>query len=538
MEGNAGARGTKKIQRNRRAKESKLFQKYVRRATVLRRNSTQFKKGKQLEAHRNKHLESGSAVRGIQKLRQAGHHRCFKKGRSKFKKNANMACDWQRVPGTEKERTPCAPIRNKKHHLFQQKLVHREIASNKQTSNKHFTSVTMAATAAETSTMAAKPSIAIYRHDVITAFPVTVSQASTHCVMTLGKSAPTKEDVHDAFTTLTGLQRNITGLGEVELKSYVLKAAAEKGIKHAGNPVSSWNALTSEWRDNPKMLLCKDIYEIMVSEFNQKGDWYTEKEKLIRHKLNFKFVEDSHQNGDSFVVLILKKCHSNIWKTFGAGRKMAHKVGLTQKREKGHPMGAPPKKTKAEVFCFQNVSGWEELCAKDPMANALYQKKKQAGDGFFEQDVAKAILLMDDSDDESIGDPRHGGSNRAPRLTETSAPKSASTPAASPPALVTANDPSSLLTKTDSRLRQEGSPNGVTVSYASTASSPTVRKSTVTAQESSNNTDIVRASSLVQVDMAEGQVGTNNFDDLSTMKQSCITEVIKGGGHACVQKAV
>ena len=394
----------------------------------------------------------------------------------------------------------------------------------------------MAASTAATNMMAAQPSIPVYRYDAMTASPVTLSQASTHCVMTLGLNEPKKEEVQNAFTTLVSLQKNITVWGEVELKSYVLNAAAQRGIKHAGNPVSSWHDLTCEWRDNPRLLLCKDIYEMMVTDFSAKGDWYAEKERLIQHKLDFKLVDDSHENNDSFVVLILKKCHSNVWKTFGAGRKSAHKVGLTQKRERCHPMGAAVPRTKADVFCFQNVAGWEDLCAKDPVASAIWQKKTRAGSGFFDQDVVRAILLLDD-DDEDIPNAMEArqrvwvAATVKDSTTERSVTKVASTPAASVLSLIGTNDPSSVLTKRDYSLRQRDSPAGVTVSNASTATSPTVRnfKSMISAKESSKNADIIRASSMVQVEMAEGQVQTNQFDDLSTMRPSCLTEVKREG---------
>lgn len=396
-------------------------------------------------------------------------------------------------------------------------------------------------------TMAATPPVKIFRHDAMNATPVNMSQANTHCVVTLGKTDPTHEEMHSAFIVLAALQKAIAANGEAEIKSYLLKAAARRGIKHMGNPISSWSSLTNEWRDKPTLRLCKDLYEIMVTDFNEASRvWYAEKEALCKQRLDFEIVNMSEQQpGGSFVHLVLKKCHANVWKTFNSGRKVSHTVSLTQKREKRHPMGEPVPRTKTDVFCFQNVRGWEELCQLDPVANAIWQKKKEAGDGFFDQDVGRALILyVDDDDEDSVEDVRRSSARAAAtiRTEGTRTPTSTLTKTGfgqvnegGNGGIETVVPPTSVLTEKDSQLRAMQSPAGVSMSRASEINPSPFRNSVfgISAADRSKNKDIVPASTLVhQVGMTKRVTRTAGFEDLSTMFGSCITEVKGWGGGA------
>jgi hypothetical protein len=408
--------------------------------------------------------------------------------------------------------------------------------------------------------MATATTIPLGRHFMVDAMSdanVTPNQAVNYCILTLDIRHPTPEQIETASSTLKNMRQKIIKLGEEELKSLFVGKAAGRGIKFKGNVVSNWNDLREAWNSHISLILCQDIYEIMICFFITDGDWMTNKAREIKERLGIVIDSNSPTSStdDCFVVEILKKkCFYLTWKTFGARRKKgSHGVGLTQKKSlKGHPMGdVTTKDCKTNKFVFQNVQNWEEaLCALDPVARMIQEEKDQLPVGdvsyFYYQDVAgvikshaerhasneanakassaprKKLLVpankakLDDDDDDSQIMDKCGG------LPKTSNTFRAQVGNAEK---VTGRQQAPDSIVTTRQQEHERSPAVITTS-THRSDSPKRRASRVSAKDATNDSDIITGTrSMIQVQIDEGVFETEDFGDLSTLRPSVRTEV-------------
>jgi hypothetical protein len=398
-----------------------------------------------------------------------------------------------------------------------------------------------------------------FRVDAMSEANITKNQAVNYCVLTLDTRHPTAEEIEAATTTLTNMRLKIIKMGEEELKSLFVAKAAVRGVKFKGNVVSNWSDLRGAWNSDVSLILCKDLYDIMICFFITDGEWMTNKAREIKERLGIVIDSsndsDTSTDDDCFVLEILrKKCHPLVWKTFGANRKKAgHGVGLTQKKAlKNHPMGdMVSKDCKTNKFFFQNVQNWEVLCAKDPVARMIqemrdllpvgdvsavcYQDvswclKKQARES--SNKASKTLLsrcpakeaswpLSDDDNSEvpnECGGPSKKNSNTLQGISafrpQHGTVEKATAIRKAPDSIVTA-------------YRHVRSPAVITTSTR-LSDSPLRKTLRVSAKDATNDSDIITGTrTMLQVQIDDGVFETQTFGDLSTLRPSLRTEVLR-----------
>jgi hypothetical protein len=184
------------------------------------------------------------------------------------------------------------------------------------------------------------------------------------------------------------------------------------------------------------------------------------------------------------------------------------------------------------------VAGWEDLCELDPLAMTIWDEKKKNGDAFG-QDVGRAMVMCTGLDDEDYVAPYGGfGRKMDPEdkiaAVDKSGRRTSFVGRTTPDTTINENDvaankveifgqPNSILTERDSQTRRK-SPACISTS---TRSSSPQRKTKISAQDSSKDTDIVSASTVLELEVPKGTVQTENFDEMSTMRPSGVTEVTK-----------
>lgn len=400
-----------------------------------------------------------------------------------------------------------------------------------------------------------------FRVDAMSEANITKNQAVNYCVLTLDTRHPTAEEIETATTTLTNMRQKIIKMGEEELKSLFVAKAAGRGVKFKGNVVSNWSDLRGAWNSDVSLILCKDLYDIMICFFITDGEWMTNKAREIKERLGIVIDSSNDSNtstdDDCFVLEILrKKCHPLVWKTFGANRKKAgHGVGLTQKKAlKNHPMGdMVSKDCKTNKFFFQNVQNWEVLCSKDPVARMIQEMRDllPVGDvsAVCYQDVSWCLKKQArESSNEATSGASSAPSQSAPRKTlltgrrakeatwplsdddNSEVPNECGGPSAFRPQDRTVEKATALRQAPDSIVttyRQVRSPAVITTSTR-LSDSPLRKTLRVSAKDATNDSDIITGTrTMLQVQIDDGVFETQTFGDLSTLRPSLRTEVLR-----------
>ena len=198
-----------------------------------------------------------------------------------------------------------------------------------------------------------------------------------HCRLKNGIITPSLDQVNEAVVMLTDIRDRVKKYGDVEVKSVFVQLAMEKEIKRIDQKavVCNFSELTGRWKQHSSMTLqlCKQLYEITVEHHTSDSDWLPSVANRMKCNLHLD-IEGTNKGkyGNFIEEIIMEICHLSIRKFTYLGRGANTKVGLTQKKDKNHPMG-PPQKGITQ-FQYQNVSGWTDLCAVDPVARSINQE--------------------------------------------------------------------------------------------------------------------------------------------------------------------
>jgi hypothetical protein len=223
-----------------------------------------------------------------------------------------------------------------------------------------------------------RPSLIKIRCDAIKCAKVTGRDGEVHCIST-GTQNPDSQSILAATQLLERIYSEVKAHGTREVRSLFVVLARGRGVCALDStvPIQTHGDFVDLWKDaNITLVKCKLFYEITYLYSQERPSWLSDTCKTISNEMNLDiFGKRSDKYANFIEELTTKNCELNARSFLKSNRNTEHQVGLTRRKLDDHPMGPAENVKGKQFFRYQNVHNWHLLCARDPVAMAIYQDK-------------------------------------------------------------------------------------------------------------------------------------------------------------------